>query len=139
MKKFLSLLMVLVLSVSLIACGESESATVNADAQKVADFVSENRATLLESFESSFTASGLSCTSSIRASGTTFVIDVNVNDLSNVDDATKAQLQSTFDSMGGTFDDALELMQKDLPQLTGFSVNVRDRDGNQLATIKAGH
>lgn len=137
MKKFLSLLMVLVLAISLVACGDSEGEAMSADAKKVADFVNAHRAELLENFESSFTSGGLTCTSSIRASGTTFIIDVNVNELYDLDAETKAQLQSTFDSMDGVFDQLLPLMQQDLPELTAFTVNVRDRDGNQLASITA--
>ena len=137
MKKFLSLLMVLVLAISLVACGDSEGEAMSPEAKKVADFVNAHRAELLESFESSFTSSGLTCTSSIRASGTAFIIDVNVNELYDLDAETKAQLQSTFDSMDGVFDQLLPLMQQDLPELTAFTINICDRDGNQLASITA--
>jgi len=40
--------------------------------------------------------------------------------------------------MQSTFDESLADMQKDIPELTGYTLYVRDVDGNLLATVKAG-
>lgn len=132
MKKISALLLVLVLMVSLVACGSS-------DADKVAAYVKQNGDAMLPALEQSFAgSSGMSCTSSIKAVGCGIVIDININELDNVDPTIKEQLQAAYDAMSSSFDGFLAQFQKELPELDSLTINVNERDGDPLASIKIG-
>ena len=113
----------------------------SAAAQAVAAFVAENQAELLAQFEAAFTdaANGITCSSTIKAEGTGFVIDVKISALNNVTDAQIQQMKQTYASIQSTFDQSLAMMQSGLPELTYFTINVCDGYGNVLLTIRAGN
>lgn len=134
MKRTLTFILALVMVFSLAACGGGSSA----DAKKVADYISDNEDYLIKSFEGSITASGLTCKTKIAAEGTGFVINVRINELEDLDDETKDALQETYDGMKSTFESSLELMQKDLPEITYYTVQVCDKNGDLCATVTAG-
>ena len=104
----------------------------------VKDYVEANKYTILSSMEQSFaTSSGMTCTSSIDVQGNGFIIKLNINELDNIDSATKAQMQSAYDSMSGTFSGMLDDMKKEIPELEYFKIQVCEVDGDLLATINA--
>ena len=80
----------------------------------------------------------MTCTSSIYVEGMGFVIVLNINELDNVDDAAKQQMQSSYDAMDATFESALTTFQIALPELEYYEVQVCEVDGDLLATILAG-
>ena len=132
MKKILAIALVLVMMLSLVACGN------DSDADKVAAYVNKNKAVLLSSMEESFAgSSGLTCTSDIKAVGCGIVIDININELDNVDASVKATMQETYDSMSGYFDIMLTSLQKELPEVDSITINVNEIDGDPVASIKA--
>jgi len=139
MKKIIALVLALVLSLSLVACGGStvEKKVENA---AIAAYVEANKADLLASMEDSFaTSSGMTCTSDIKVEGMGFIITININELDDVDADTKDLLQETYDSMDALFEGALETMQQDLPSIEYFQVLVCEVDGDLLATVTAGN
>ena len=130
MKKLFALLLVVVMMLSLVACGSS-------DADKVAAYVQKNGDTMKEAFTSSFAgSSGMTCTSNIKAVGCGIVIDININELDDVDPTIKEQMQAAYDSMDSYFDGMLEMAQSELPELDSFTINVCEGDGDVLATIR---
>lgn len=130
MKKIIAILLTLTLMVGLVACSSE------ADAKKVAEYVDKNGATLIQSMEESFTgSSGMTCSSTIKAEGCGIVMSININELSDVDAATKAQMQAAYDSMDSVFDSMLGMMQQELPELESFTIHVCERDGTRLASI----
>ena len=138
MKKVLSLILVAVLCLSLVACGgkKQESSGPNA---AVVEFVNENKSELLESMEESFaTSSGMTCKSDIEVIGSGIVISININELDNIPKETKDFMQETYDAMSGTFEGMLSDLQKEIPEVTFMQINVCEKDGDVLATIKAG-
>ena len=138
MKKVLSLILVAVLCLSLVACGgkKQESSGPNA---AVVEFVNENKSELLESMEESFAASsGMTCTSDIEVVGSGIVISININELDNIPKETKDLMQEVYDAMSGTFEGMLSDLQKEIPEVTFMQINVCEKDGDVLATIKAG-
>lgn len=139
MKKIIALVLALVLSLSLVACGGgSEPAKV--DNAKIATYVNANKADLLATMEESFaTSSGMTCTSDIKVEGMGYVVTININELDEVDAATKELLQETYDSMDSLFEAALDEMQTELPELEYFEVLVCEVDGDLLATVTAGN
>ena len=135
MKKIFALLLSLMLVFSLAACGGSDKA----DNSKIKEYVAENKADLLSSMEQSFAASaGLSCDSDIEVKGMGFVISLNIHGLDDVPAEQKAQMKEAYDSMSSVFESSLELMQKDLPELEYYQVDVCEEDGDLLATVVAG-
>ena len=142
MKKIIALTLALVLSLGLIACGASTPAPVETKAKnaEIIEFVEKNKSELLKTMEESFaTSSGMTCTSDIKVEGMGFIISININELENIDDATKALMQETYDGMGDIFTQSLSLFQQDLPTLEYYQVQVCEKDGDLLATITAGN
>ena len=102
MKKVLSLLLILVMVLSMAACGSKKNTegklpegtepqqttepsipeTTEAQLTAIEKFVEENREELLSPMEESFaTSSGMTCTSDVRAEGNGIIIDININEL----------------------------------------------------------
>ena len=131
MKKIFAMALVLVMMLSLVACGNDSKS------DKVKAYVEDNKAVLLSGMEQSFaSSSGMTCTSSIRVDGCGIVIDININELDGMGDAEKKMLQDIYDSMDAQFDLAFDQMQKELPELEFFTVNVNERDGDNVAVVK---
>ena len=131
MKKIFAIALVLVMMLSLVACGNDSKS------DKVKAYVEDNKADLLSGMEQSFaSSSGMTCTSSIRVDGCGIVIDININELDGMGDAEKKMLQDIYDSMDAQFDLAFDQMQKELPELEFFTVNVNERDGDNVAVVK---
>ena len=136
MKKIFALLLSLMLVFSLAACGGSDKA--DADNSKIKEYVAEHKAELLSAMEQSFTAAGMSCDTDIEVKGMGIVISVNIDGLDDVPAEQKAQMKEAYDSMSSVFESSLELMQKDLPELEYYQVDVCEEDGDLLASIVAG-
>ena len=100
--------------------------------------MAEHKAELLSSMEQSFTAAGMSCDTDIEVKGMGIVISVNIDGLDDVPAEQKAQMKEAYDSMSSVFESSLELMQKDLPELEYYQVDVCEEDGDLLATVVAG-
>jgi len=105
----------------------------------ISEYIEENKESLIAAFESSFSqSSGMSCKSDITVKGNGFIIEIRIQELSNVDDDTKELLQETYDSMSSTFDTLLESLQAMVPDLEYFRMDVCDKYGDLLATILIG-
>ena len=112
------------------------STTTNSSA--IQDYIDANKYTILSSMEQSFAnSSGMTCSSSIEVIGNGFVIRLNINELNNIDSNTKAQMQTAYDSMSGTFSGMLDDLQTEVPELEYFTIHVCEADGDILATINA--
>lgn len=134
MKKTITLLLVLVLCVSLVACGGDSDKN-----PEIVKYVEDNRAELLSGMEQSFaTSSGMTCTSDIEVIGNGFVISININEMDNIPDEQKEMMQGIYDAMGSGFDQMLEEMKKELSAIEYFTIKVCEKDGDVLATINAG-
>lgn len=131
MKRLSALVLVVIMVFAMTACGSDAE-------EKVAKFVDEQGDTFLSSMEYAFaTSSGLSCTSSIKAKGTGFEVRININELEDVDSATKQQMQSTADAQSSTMKTALKELQKEVPELTYFKIYICEKDGDTLAVVNA--
>ena len=98
-----------------------------------------NKSALKSSMEESFaTSAGMTCTSDIELVGTGLVITININELENVPQETKDQLQATYNTMGADFDALLQQLQADIPQLTYMTIVIGDKNGDVLASITSG-
>lgn len=130
MKKLLALMLATMMIFTLVACSADSSA-------KIKEYVEANEDVLVSSVEQGFAQSGMTCNSSVEVEGNGFAINININELDEVDDAIKSQMQLTYDSMSSVFDAMLTEAQKELPELEYIKVNVCEKDGDVLATITA--
>ncbi|MBE6713642.1 MAG: hypothetical protein E7580_09085 [Ruminococcaceae bacterium] len=106
--------------------------------KKIKEYVEENEEELLEAFESSFaSSSGLTCTSSVEVEGNGFIIYVNINELEDLDNDMKKQMQEAYDSAEDYFDLLLDQLQDEVPEIEYFKIVVCEKDGDPIATIEA--
>ena len=152
MKKILALIFIVLMVMSFAACSKDNDNkggnTATPDTavvttvpvqNKVQEYVDTKGDELVASMEQAFaSSSGMTCTSTIKAEGNGFIIDININELTGVTDEQKAQLQQAYDAMDEQFEENLKTMQEGLPELEYMTVNVRDKDGEFLAAVKAG-
>lgn len=116
--------------------GKKETGKQNAS---IKSYINANKDELLESMEDSFaTSSGLTCTSDIEVIGNGFVIYININELDDVDKATKDAMQDAYDALDSTFEGMLDSLKTELEEIEYFEIQVCDVDGDVLATIHAG-
>lgn len=158
MKKVLSLLLVMVMILSLAACGSKKNTktelpettepqqtteptipeTTAAQLSDIEKMVEENREELLRSMEEAFaTSSGMTCTSDVKVVDNGIVIDININELNNLGQAEKDLMQQSYQALSGTFAQLLLNLRQELPEVAYLAINVREVDGDLIATIRA--
>ena len=130
MKKIFAIALVLVMMLSLVACGN------DAKSDKVAAYVKDNGDAIVDSFIGSLTSSGMTCEVDIKAVGCGIVLDAKINELEDVPDELKDQMQEMYDAMDSYFDVMLAAAQKELPELEYITFNICERDGDIVATLK---
>lgn len=140
MKKVLVFLLTLFLCFSFVACDDDDNNSgIAGGNESLVQYIEENGEDFLEGLEYGFaTSSNLTCTSSIKVIGTGFVVDINIQEVDDVSEEIKGQMQATYDAMSGTFNGMLEDLQKEIPALTYMTFNICDKDGDLLAQISAG-
>ncbi len=111
----------------------------SSDNSAIEDYINENKASLIAEMEQGLAASGLSCKTDIEAEGAGFKVYIYINELENVDDQTKANLQEVYDTMSDTYELLLKNMQKQIDGLEYFQYILCDRYGDELAVITAGN
>ena len=103
------------------------------------EYVEEQGDTFLSAMESSFaTSSGMTCESDMEVVGNGFVVTIKINELDELPEETKKAMQDAYDALDESFDESLEMMQTELPELEYYEVNVCEKDGDLIATIHAG-
>lgn len=109
------------------------------NSKAVKEYVEENKETLVSGINEGFAStSSMTCTSDVVAEGNGIIIYIYIDDVSNVDDATKAQMQKTYDDMASIYEALLATMQKELPELESLEYVICDETGDVLASIHAG-
>lgn len=145
-KKLLALLLSVVMMFSLFACSDlgndddddSGSSKKSKAEAKIEEYVEKEGDEVLADLESSFTGtSGLTCRSTIKADGLGIVIRININELDNVPQETKDAMQDAYDDNIETFEEALGMLQEELPEVEKLTIYVCDKDGEELAKIVA--
>jgi len=104
----------------------------------IEEYIEANKTQLLSTMESSFAnSSGMTCRSDINVRGNGFVIDIYINELNNIDSSIKEQMQAAYDGMDSQFDSMLTALKMEVPGIEYFTINVRETDGDIIATITA--
>lgn len=123
MKKLFLLMLVAVMAFTLVACKT-----------EVEEFVDDHSKDLCEMMESTM---GGAAKVSVKADDDDMIFDVRLTGIDGYTAEQKQQIQSTYDSMGSVWQNSLSMMRKDLPELDTLIINVRESDGDLLATVKA--
>ena len=142
MKRALALILALVLCLALVACGNEEKEEAgnptNAANSKIVEFMRENGDEFVESLESGFATSGMTCKSSYKVVGNGLEVTICINELNNVDSATKKAMQDAYTAMASTFEQALKMFQQEVPELKSMTLRICEKDGDLLADVKVG-
>ena len=88
--------------------------------------------------ESFATSSGMTCTSDIEVVGSGIVISIKINELEDLPKETKDMMQDVYDAMNPVFEQSLTELQKEVPEVTALTIRVCEKDGDEVAVIKAG-
>lgn len=134
MKKALSLILVLVMICSFAACGNKNNSTPDKN-PAIVEYMEKNGDQLLSAWESMFEASGMTCNSSWTVKGNGLIVDIRINELDDLDDEMKEQMEAGFSALESTFDGSLKDIQKDIPELEYFTMNFCEKDGDILGSV----
>lgn len=152
MKKVFALLLALTMLLSLAACGgDKKDSGSNAGAfepqqtqpqqtepkSPVELYVEENKEALLASMEESFSgSSGMTCTSDLHVEGNGIIIDLNINELDDLTEDEKQEVQSLYDAMGSMYYEVLTECRTEIPELEFITMNIREVDGDLIAALQ---
>ncbi len=117
------------------AAPEVDVPTEKTDAEKVADYVAANGNEIISAFESGFTSSGMTCTSTVEAVDTGIVLTICLNDLVDLTDDQKSAMQSTFDQLASSLGSGFGDVQNEIPELTYIKFDFCEKDGDLVATV----
>lgn len=91
---------------------------------------------LVASMEESFaTSSGMTCESDIRAMGNGIEIALYINELDNLDQSQKDEIQQTYDTVAPQMTPALTAIQAEVPQVDYIYMFICEVDGDLIATL----
>ena len=105
----------------------------------VLSYIEANKETLLSSLNESFAgSSGMTCNSNIEVIGKGFVITICINEFDNMPAESAQQMQEAYDANSATFEQALEALQTECPEIEYMKIDVCEVDADLLATIFVG-
>lgn len=109
----------------------------NSDAKKVAEYVRDNKELFESQFESSFSSSsgGIGCDCIIETSGTTIIINCNIDGIDNLTPDERAVFKEAYSQMGSISDSMLDAFQTDVPEVTDVIMNICEEDGDIITSI----
>jgi len=145
-RRILSLLLVLALCLSLAACAKTEKADTKFESRNGAkpnpellEFVETAREELLIDFEAQVELdSDLTFASSLEVVGDGFVITIRINELDDLTDNLKQQLQEAYDALMDSFEAFLKELQDEIPVLEYFLIYICECDGDGIAVVETG-
>lgn len=128
MKKVIVLVLVALMLCGLAACTQS-------NAEKVAEFVEENRDELISSVNAGLTEMGMPCTTEVVAQDGGIVLTVKFNDVDDVSGVAKYGFQEALNASKSTFQESLTTMREELPFLVFYTVKYCEQDGDLIAKL----
>ena len=137
MKKLFALMLVLVMVCSFAACGNTPAPEPAGKDPAIVAYMEKYGDSLIDSMESSFSTSsgGMACKASWEVEGSTLIINLRIEDLEDVPEATKTAMQEAYDAMMPAYDGIMQMMQSELSELKCLTMNVCEKDGDLLASI----
>ena len=158
MKKTLIMLLVAFVCLALVACGSdkkeetlaatdgtpaategtpaaTEETPTATEKNKVEEYIEANREEIETSFAEEF---GENATAEVKAENNGVVITIYFNEIEEADDELKSELQAAFDEDVAGFQDIYAGLQEECPEAESLTMTVCAKNGDVLATIKAG-
>ena len=159
LKKFISFSLVIVMMLSLIACGKKDAekpagtqagenvtpsipvatTPVTPDTganSKIQAYIDQNGASIVSAMEQGFvSSSGMTCKSAIEAKGDGVVIKFNVNELDNVPQENKNAVQATLDASKSALALSLKEIQQEVPEIKSLEIYLCEKDGDLIAKV----
>lgn len=128
MKKVIVLVLVALMLCGLAACTQS-------NAEKVAEFVEENRDELIDTVNDGLANMGIPCTTEVVAQDGGIVLTVKFNDVNDLPGAAKQGFQESLNTTKSTFQESLTAMREELPFLAFYTVKYCEQDGDLIAKL----
>ena len=145
MKKLLSLLVVVMMAFSLVACSAPATITETPDAGNTATendpelqaFIDAEGEAFVTAFDESFAESsgGLTCSSTIAVSGTTVIITCPIDGINDIPEEVKAEMQAVYDETKDLLKEQFQLIKDEVPTLTNVIMSICEEDGDVLASL----
>lgn len=138
MKKVLALILALVMCLALVACGDSSEKKETEGKSELEKYMEKNSDEFLDSIEEGFATSGMTCNSSYEVVGDGLVVSIRINELEDLPEETKQQMQEAYDASASEMEEALEMLQEEVPELEYMTIRICEKDGDLLAEITLG-
>ena len=120
-----------------LATGASSSVTSVDDADPtIVQHMQQNGAAMISSFDASFSNStGRPCNSTITVTKDGFILNCVITGVYDVPEATKKQLQASYNGAAESFKAMFIPLQEEVPAIKKVLVNIRDQNNVILASI----
>ena len=126
MKRFIALLLAMVLVVALVACGNKD---------KVKKFVDKYGEEFSAGVAEGFSSSGMTCKATMTAKDDGVVVKIRVDNLDDVDATTKAAVQSSLSASTASFKESLTEIQKKESAVKFMELQLCEEDGDLIAKV----
>lgn len=137
--KILSIVIAAFMFMSLVACSAPQNITIGEEVAEKTElelFVEENKQLLEDSFVEGFSTSGLSCSCTVTATGTTLKFSCKVDNLDNVPAETAQAMSDAFEPQKAALAEAFSspVKAENIP-ITSVVIEICEEDGDVVATL----
>ena len=126
MKKFIAILLAMVLVVGLVACSKEA---------KVEKFVKEHGKEFSDGVAQGFSSSGMTCRATMEAKGEGVVVKIMIDQFDDLDAETKALAQASMNSASATLKQSLTAIQNEEEAVQFMEVQMCEKDGDLIASV----
>lgn len=126
MKKFVAILLAVVLVLGLVACSKEA---------KVEKFVKEYGQEFSDGVAQGFSSSGMSCKATMEAKGDGVVVKICVDQFDDIDASTKAIAQANLNNTVSSLQPSLKAIQEKESAVQFMEVQLCEADGDLIAKV----
>ena len=136
-KKLSCLILAVVFVFCFAACSDNNVSTDSVNDPQLEKLIETDGDAFEKNFEDSFSSSsgGLTCDCKLSVDGTKLVVDCLVEDIDDVPEETKAEMQTAYDAAKGELSEAFKPIKDEAPALTEVVMNICEEDGDVIASV----